>query len=414
MSLQIQIAAAHLLSRKRQTIASLMGVILGVAFFLAVSSLMQGSELDFIRRLVDNAPHVTVYDEFRKAPTQPLEDQFPEAALALHNLKPRNEVRGIRGYKEILTFIEQMPGVRVAPVLTGSVILSSNGKSEGGSLSGAIPALMKQVSTIDDYMTEGTLESLDANPNGLIIGGGLAKKLNVEIGDSVRIAASDGSNRTMKLVGFFRTGNANYDDTQAFMLLKRAQSLLNRPNRANRLILQLDDAYAARDVAAVIEAKIGYKSQSWQEASEDILNVLLVRNTIMYSVVSAILIVASFGIYNVISTVVMEKTRDIAILKSMGFTGKDIRRIFVIEGTLLGVIGSTLGIFFGIGLMRVLEQITIKPPGSNNLVQLPIYWGVEQFLMAIAFAMMASVGAAYLPARKGGRVHPVDILRGAG
>jgi lipoprotein-releasing system permease protein len=133
----------------------------------------------------------------------------------------------------------------------------------------------------------------------------------------------------------------------------------------------------------------------------------------MYSVVSAILVVASFGIYNTISTIVMEKTRDIAIMKSMGFHARDVRRIFLYEGLIVGVIGSLAGLAVGSLLMKGLEQVALKPPGVNDVIHLPVWWGVDQFLIAAGFAMASCLAAAYLPARKAGRVHPVDILRGA-
>ncbi|WP_374708381.1 ABC transporter permease [Chitinimonas sp. BJYL2] len=133
----------------------------------------------------------------------------------------------------------------------------------------------------------------------------------------------------------------------------------------------------------------------------------------MYSVVSAILIVASFGIYNTISTIVMEKTRDIAILKSMGFLAGDIKRIFLLEGLIVGAIGSVLGLLCGLGLMQLLASIRIRPPGGSEMVNLPIWWGSEQFLMAAGFALASCLLAAWLPARKAGNLHPVDILRGA-
>ncbi|WP_408631179.1 ABC transporter permease [Methylocaldum marinum] len=133
----------------------------------------------------------------------------------------------------------------------------------------------------------------------------------------------------------------------------------------------------------------------------------------MYSVVSAILIVASFGIYNTLSTIVMEKTRDIAILKSIGFHARDVRLIFLLEGTIIGVIGSVFGLLLGAGLMRVLAAIEFRPPGVTEKVHMPIWWGPEQFALATAFALVSCILAAYLPARRAGRVHPVEILRGA-
>ena len=413
MRIELGVALTHLTSRKRQTLVSLTGVVLGVAFFLAVSGLMRGSEKDFIKRLIDNSPHITVSDEYRAPQVQPAELRWPGAAVHISHVKPQNETRGIRGYREKLAYVETLPGVRAAPVLVGSAVLTFAGRLQAVTLSGIVPAKMKNVSTIEEKMTVGSLDALASNPNGIIIGSTLADKFSLRLGSTISVVAPSGANRAMKVVGIFRTGNAAYDEEQTFALLKRAQSLLDRPNRANRFVIQLEDAYAARDVALRIEAAFGYKSVSWVEASEDILSVLLIRNIIMYSVVSAILVVASFGIYNTISTIVMEKTRDIAILKSMGFHARDVRNIFLLEGLIVGLVGSTLGVGVGSALMRVLSQVTVKPPGVTEIVHLPIWWGGEQYLLAAAFALGSCLAAAYLPARKAGRVHPVDILRGA-
>ncbi|HOW74361.1 MAG TPA: ABC transporter permease [Candidatus Competibacteraceae bacterium] len=412
MSIQLAIAVTQLVSRRRPTLVSLVGIALGVAFFLAVSSLMRGSEQDFIKRLIDNSPHITVSDEYRNPEKQPAWQQWPNGAVEIRRVKPLTEVRGIRGHIQKLAFIESLPGLRAAPVLVGSVVLTFAGRIEGVTLNGMVPDKMKGVSTIEEKLIHGSLDALAANPNGIVIGDGLAKKFGLEMGSVVNASSPGGEVRTLKVVGVFRTGNANYDESQTFVLLKRAQGLLDRANRVNRFILQLDDPYAAREVAAVIEQQGGYKAVSWQEAAEDIMSVLLVRNLIMYSVVSAILVVASFGIYNTISTIVMEKIHDIAILISMGFHARDIRHIFLAEGLILGILGSLMGVTFGIGLMWLLTQVEIKPPGATDIVHLPIYWGWEQYLLAASFALISAVGAAYLPARKAGRVQPVMILRG--
>ncbi|TXG82548.1 MAG: ABC transporter permease [Sphingomonadales bacterium] len=413
MSVILDIAVSHLRARLRQTLVSLIGIALGAAFFIAVAGLMQGSELDVHKRLVDNSPHITVTDDFRNAAAQPATMAYPDAALDLRSVKPKTEVRGIRQYRQKLEIIAKTPGVRVAPMLSGSAILTFAGQQRGVSLSGVVPDLMKDVSTIDEKFVAGGLDALDANPNGIVIGAGLVQKLGLRMGDNLNIAANTGQVQTLKIVGIFKTGNAHYDEDQSFTVLKRAQALFDRPNIANTFIVKLDDANRARLVARDIENRIGYKAESWQEASQDLESVLLVRNIIMYTVVSAILIVASFGIYNVISTVVFEKTRDIAILKSIGFTPSDVRRVFVIEGVIMGLIGSAMGIILGIGVMRGLELVQVKPPGESDIITLPIYWGPELFAMAVGFAMISATLAAYLPARRGGKVQPVDILRGA-
>ncbi len=413
MNLHLDIAFSHLRSRRRQTIVSLLGVVLGVAFFLAVSALMRGSERDLVARLVDSAPHITVYDEYREAHPQPARLAYPDGAVAIRGVKPKAERRGIRQYRQKLQLIDAVRGTQAAPVLVSQAIFSFAGRDEAVTLSGIEPARMKNVSQIDDDIVAGTLDAVDVNPNGIIIGRALARKLSLDMGDTVSVVSPAGNVRAMKIVGLFETGNASYDESQTFAQLKRVQALMNRPNVANMIVVKMQDAYAARTAAAFIERSTGYKSVSWQEASKDLLDALTIRNIIMYTVVGAILLVACFGIYNVISTVVLEKTRDIAILKSMGFHARDIRLIFVIEGAVIGLGGSLLGMAMGSAMMRAIEQVEIKPPGSTEVISLPVYWGADQFALAASFAILSAVIAAYLPARKGGRVQPVDILRGA-
>ena len=413
MSLAASIAISHLLSRRRQTIVSVLGITLGVSFFLAISAMMRGSENDFMQRLVDNSPHVTVYDEYRNPRQQPVQIAFPTAIADIHGMKPRTELRGIRQYKEKLALIARRTDLQIAAVLQGQVIASFAGMTRGVSITGVKPEQMKNVSRIEDYFVTGSLDSLSANPSGIIIGVGLADKFQLKMGDKLSITSPSGTIHLMKIVGLFNTGTTNYDESQTFALLNRVQNLLERPNVANRLILKLQDPQRSAVVAHQIERELGYKTQSWQEASQDLMNLVLIRNLIMYSVVSAILLVASFGIYNVISTVVLEKTKDIAILKSIGFEARDIERIFLIEGAILGLIGSISGSVLGLTLMYGLSRIAIKSPFNTTSAFLPIDWSTDQILIAIAFAMLSALFAAWLPARKGGRVRPVDILRGA-
>lgn len=407
------IALKHLLARPRQSVVSLSGIVLGVAFFLAVSSLMKGSETDFIHRLVDNSPHITIADEFRNARLQPVEQLFPGAVVEIRSVKPLTETRGIRGYSQVLAGLRTRPDLRASPVLAGQALVTFAGRELALNLNGMIPSEVSDVTTIGNYMIAGSIDEVIANPDGIVLGDGLVRKLALALGENITVTSPTGDVHTFKIVGLFHTGRANYDDTQAFADLKRVQALLHRPNRVNTILIKLDDPYRSQAVASVIEGRFGYKSVSWQEANEDIMSTLTTRNIIMYTVVSAVLIVAAFGIYNVISTVVLEKQRDIAILKSIGFRARDIRRIFLIQGFLLGLAGSAVGLPFGAVLMWALTQIELKFPGGSDPIPLPIDWSWQQFATAAAFAIAAALFAGFLPARKGARVQPVDILRGA-
>lgn len=412
MNTLLSIAGKHLLARKRQSVVSLLGIVLGVAFFLAISSLMQGSQNDFIHRLIDNSPHITIVDEYRQPRVQPVEQTYHGGAVELRNVKPLTEIRGIRGYEQILAYLKQTPGLRASPVLAGQALVNFAGRDYGVTINGMIPQEVNDVSTIQDHMQQGSVEELIVNPDGLIIGSEMARKLALDLGDNITVAATTGQVRTFKILGIFHTGRADYDEKQTFASIKRVQALLNRPNRANNIIIKLPDPQSAFTVAAAIEREIGYKSISWQEASQDLLSSLTIRNVIMYLVVSAVLVVASFGIYNVISTVVLEKQRDIAILKSMGFSARDVKWVFIIQGMVLGLAGCGLGLPLGSLFMKLLSRIYLRPPGHTEAIPFPIDWGIMQFVIAGAFALFAAIFAAYLPARKAARVQPVDILRG--
>jgi lipoprotein-releasing system permease protein len=406
------IGIRHLFARKRQSIVSLLGIVLGVAFFLAISSLMQGSEDDFIRRLIDNSPHITIVDQFRNPHLQPAQQIFRQSAVQILRVIPETETRGIRGYKQVLEYLRTLPGVTASPMLGGQGLISFAGKDVGIALNGMVPAEIAGVSTIGNYIVAGAIMNLAANPNGRIVGDQLAQDLSLQMGENITVSATTGQTHTFKVVGLFHTGRANIDDGQAFVDLKRVQALLNRSNRVNSIIIKLGNPDRARDIAAQIESHIGYKSISWQEASEDIMSLLLIRKILMYTVVSAVLVVAAFGIYNVISTVVMEKQRDIAILKSMGFHARDVLRIFLMQGTILGAAGCAVGIPFGCALMVGIANISFRMPGSRDLTYMPVSWNWIQFTMAGSFAMVAAMLAAYIPSRKAAQVHPVDILRG--
>lgn len=399
------------MGRKRQSIVSLLGIVIGVAFFLAISSLMQGSQRDFIARLVDKSPHITISDEYRNPEKQPVSFVYPDALIELRSLKPQSDTRGIRGYRQIVDFIRTIPGTKVSAVLSGQAIMSFAGRDANIQLSGVIPQELNDITTLAEDMIQGKIEDLIANRNGLIVGQELLRKYALNVNDNITLASSIGQVRTFKIIGVFRTGNTKYDEGTVYADIKRVQALLNRPNRVNNILIKLEDAKNAQIIADNIENQIGYKSVSWQEQNENILNTLIIRNIIMYSVVSAVLIVAAFGIYNIISTVVIEKHRDIAILKSVGFRAKDIRHIFLVQGILLGIAGVLVGLPFGAFLMSLLGRVKIHPPGSDP-INMPLDWSVGQFLIAGAFAMVAALLASWLPARKGASVMPVEILRG--
>jgi lipoprotein-releasing system permease protein len=196
------------------------------------------------------------------------------------------------------------------------------------------------------------------------------------------------------------------------VLVRTGQILAMQTGLINELRVRVNDPMIAAEVSKRIENDTGYKSIAWQEAHEDLLNAFVIRNFIMYTVVGAILLVASFGTYNIISTITHEKARDIAILKSLGLNERTVRTIFVIEALMIGLVGAVAGFALGYVLCRALGSIEFKSPFMDSN-RLPLDYSVVHYLTAAGVALSSSLAAGYAPARKAARVHPVEIIRGA-
>ncbi len=411
LALLFHIASKHLLVRRRQTLVAVSGVAVGVGFFLAVSALMVGSQADFVKTLIDAAPHIIVYDELRSPPPQPGVRSFPGGAVALRGYKVRNEVRGIRDWPAIVRTIDAIPGAIGSPSLSGAVTLRMGGRDEPLGVIGIDPTIETRVSTIADKLRKGHLSDLEQVQGGVIIGEEMAMRLGLGMGDVVGATSAGGATRSLRIVGLVKKGQIQLGQTSGYMLLREAQSLLNRPYIINRIGIHLADPYSAEEVAHRLETRYSYKAESWHERSADFLGLLVTRNAIMYTVVSAILLVASFGIYTAVSNSVADKRRDIAILRSMGFSQGDLQLVFVMEGLALAFTGILVGWMLGFLLMNILGSLDFPIGGENQ--KFPIDRSFRQYLIAAASSLLAGVVASWLPARKSARVDPVDILRGA-
>lgn len=410
MNLVLDVALTHVRSRARQTLVAVAGVATGVGFSIMMAALMQGSQDDFIRQLVNALPHITVYDERRHPPEQPAEAMFDAAQI--YGLTPEARRRGIKNPLATMAELEAwLPG-GIAPSVKVQGIIRYASRDVGTSIFGIDPHREPKVSELVKQMREGTLSSLYGATNAIILGDRLAEKIGARVGANITVQTSDGARINAQVVGMFHAGVRSIDEGTAYVLVRTAQILAKQTGLVNELRVRVRDPMAARDVATRVEGETGYKSVSWQEANEDLLSTFVIRNVIMYTIVGAILLVASFGTYNIISTITYEKARDIAIMKSLGLTERTVRLMFVVEAQVIGLAGGFLGFVLGYLLCLALGSLEFKSPFMDTN-RIPLAYSASHYVIAMLVALASSFAAGFMPARKAARVHPVDIIRGA-
>lgn len=410
MNLILDVALTHVRSRARQTLVAVAGVATGVGFSIMMAALMQGSQDDFIRQLVNALPHITVYDERRHPPEQPAEVAFDAAQI--YGLTPERRRRGIKNPLATMASLEGwLPG-GIAPSVKVQGIIRYASRDVGTSIFGIDPHREPKVSELVKQMREGTLNSLFGATNAIILGDRLAEKIGARVGANITVQTSDGARINAQVVGLFHAGVRSIDEGTAYVLVRTAQILAKQTGLVNELRVRAKDPMAAQDIAERVESETGYKSVSWQEANEDLLSTFVIRNVIMYTIVGAILLVASFGTYNIISTITYEKARDIAIMKSLGLTERTVRLIFIVEALTIGLAGGLIGFTLGYVLCLALGSIEFKSP-FMDANRIPLAYSPWHYLIALMVALASSFAAGFMPARKAARVHPVDIIRGA-
>jgi lipoprotein-releasing system permease protein len=410
VTLTFQIAFTHVRNRARQTLVAIAGVATGVGFSIMMAAMMEGSQDDFIKTLVDALPHISITDDLREPTRQPADATFDAAEI--HGLTPNVRRRGIKNPAATIDALRGWVPGGLTPSVQSKAIIRFAGRNRSVSIIGIDPRTEVNVSTLAAKMRQGTLASLYRANNAIIVGDRLAEKLGARINSNLTLATTGDINLTATVVGTFHSGFRMTDESTAYVLIKTAQVLEGQTGLVNEIRVRTLDPMGARLIAERIGAETGYKSISWQESQEDLLSTIQMRNVLMYTIVGAILLVASFGTYNIISTITHEKTRDIAIMKSLGFRERTVRMIFLIEAVIIGLIGAIIGWGLGYLMCRGLGSLEFKTPFSDSN-HLAIAYTWTHYAIATGVALGSSVIAGYFPARKASRLHPVDIIRGA-
>ena len=411
----ILIARRHLSHNLFRTVISVAGVAIGVTFMILLSALMTGFEAKFVSETIESSPHVTIFDQPRDRP-----DEFAEwlsaqggDVVTVESARPRKGPRRISKPLELIDALRAMPEVAAAaPNVVGTAIISFGSRERGVNLMGIEPQSQEAVSEIDAYIEDGRVFDLYSSGGAVLLGSGVAENIGARKGDSITVKLRDGDSRTLRVVGIFRTGVTTIDYSRAYTLTTVAQQLLGMGREVNQIVLRLHDYDSARETAAKIERIAGYRTESWQEANENFLAIFVIQQVITYIVTSGIMIVAAFGILNVLVMLVMEKLPEIAILKSMGYSASDITWTFFIQGLVIGLLGVLAGCVFGYYVTEFIGSLPIRQHGLISSEHLTMNNVPRLYFIAGAAAMLSTVLASVLPAMRAGRLDPVVILRG--
>ncbi len=410
------IASRQLSNRKRQTFLTLLGISVGVMVLITAVSLMDGLLQSFIRKIVDIAPHVIVSGE-RVKPTVP--DQLIESHNNTHVVFIKNisreEQEVIKNYPRVESLIESDSLVQlVSPLVSTDVIGMFGTISEPVQLFGIFPSREDGIEKFSRSMVSGNYGALARTPDGILLGATVAKDFTARLGDRMQIVAPSGTIYSVRVTGIFKTGINDIDDN-SYVNMRLGQNIGGfSPDEASNLYVRVNNLPKDGIVAHTIEEETNYKAITWEQKAASVVALFKMISGIVYFLVFFVIMVAGFGVANVLITNVLEKARDIAVLKSLGFKRTEVTVIYMIQGLLVAVIGAAIGCVLGFVLIEIMASIPMAPSSqsfvsSNHLMmgRNPMY-----FVMASVFAIVVSLVAAVGPSRNAAKVNPVEILRG--
>ncbi|MCX7723822.1 MAG: ABC transporter permease [Thermodesulfovibrio sp.] len=403
-----------LLERKRQTIVAIAGVSIGVAAFIAMASLMNGFQKYFIEQALDLNAHITLKVKDEPDKGKILKKIYGEDIyFQVYGTKPKEVKDKIVDYKFLIAKYEKDEQIiGIAPHLTGQGIIKYGTIEKSASLIGIDPSLERKASVIDKFIANKKLDSLITDKNSIIIGRLLARDLGIdETGKKVIITTPNGVTHLFKVVDFFDSGITMLDQTRVYMNLKTLQTILNKPNEVNEIIFKIKDVHKANELAERISKETGYYTESWQKAFRNFLQLFKIQNYITYMIVFAILVVSAFGIFNIIMMTVLEKKRDIAILKALGYENGDIIKIFVFHGLTIGFFGAIIGCFLGYAIQEFLASVNVGIEGLVRTKGFALDRNPLYFVYGVLFAICFSTFASFYPSYKASKLNPVDIFR---
>ncbi|TAI48440.1 ABC transporter permease [Flagellimonas allohymeniacidonis] len=410
------IAKTHMVTKMKSTVTASLGVTFGIGAYITLVSFMTGLNTLLDDLILNQTPHIHLYNEIEPSAKQPISfvDNFEDAFNIVHSIKPKQSQTKIHNALPILSYLRKDETVRGATPQVRTQIFYLSGSIElGGSLTGIDVMEEVRLSNLQDYIVKGTPEALRNYDSGILLGAGVAKKMSLDVGDRVQISTAKGDVFPLKIVGIYQSGIAEVDNVQSFANVKTVQRILGEAeNYITDINVKLFDMNLAVPMAKQLSRQFKIKATDIKEANAQFETGTTIRNLITYSVSVTLLIVAGFGIYNILNMLIYEKMKDIAILKATGFSGRDVQLIFMSQAVLIGAIGGVSGLLIGLGLSRVIDNVAFETEALPTITTYPVNYNPWFYIIGITFALISTFVAGYLPSNKARKIDPVRIIRG--
>ena len=412
MNINQKIAKVHLTSRFRQLLVAILSVSFGISMYIAMNSFMAGVNNIQTEITFTSMSHIKIYNDLSEDITPIIsKPKDSNTILMVNNARNIQYTQGIKNADVIKNELLNMPEINgVALQLNEKVFIRNGVSNTSASLSGIETVNENELFETAKYIVEGNLSELDKRSDGIILGVGLAQTIGVKTGNTISVSTSEGVSKTFKIIGLLESGSKGTDKTSALISIQTARQLFSKnKSYATDVLVNTYDYNNARTVAEKVRKLTDYKVESWQEGNDQLVSSSLLRDILAIAVSLTILIVAGFGIYNIMNMTVNEKIKEIAILKAMGFNGKDVIEIFLTQSVAIGLIGGFVGLFLGNVIVQMLDIVPFKIASHNTL---PVVYNVKDYILAFSFGVIITLIAGYLPSRKASKVDPVEILRG--
>jgi lipoprotein-releasing system permease protein len=416
LRLIIRIAKSLLLARFKQTLVAAVGVTFSITMFITLLSFMAGLNDLLDGLLLNRTPHVRLYNEIQPNKNQPINGllAFKNSHNFIHSIKSsisRQEIYNSDAIIQTLRKDNRVLGV--APKIISPVFFNDGAIDITGVVNGIEIQSEGKLFHFNDYVISGNSIDIERLSNSIILGKGLADKLLANVGDVVQVATINGDRFPLRVVGFYQSGMQELDKTQSYASIATVQKLKAKPNNyITDIQIKLKDVLAAPPIAKEFGKLFEIEAEDIQTANASFETGSFVRTLISYAVGVVLLIVAGFGIYNILNMMIYEKMNTIAILKATGFAGRDVQKIFLMIAMSIGFFGGLAGLILGFGLSELIDQIPFKTPSLPSVKTYPINYNPVFYVIGAVFSLITTFLAGWFPSRKASKVDPVVIIRG--